>query len=119
MARRLPVVVVPGPTETEQAREHYPACIRLDNVDMGVYAAVLARAAVVVANDTGPAHVAAAVGAALISVLGPTDASRYRPLGPRVTVVQASPWPSLADVTSAVDSVLGGGAEPELLSRNS
>ena len=106
LARKLPVVVVPGPTEVEQAREHYPACIRLEDVDMGVYAAVLARATVVVANDTGPAHVAAAVAAPLVSVLGPTDASRYRPLGPRVALVQASPWPSVAEVWSAVDEQL-------------
>ena len=106
LARKLPVVVVPGPAEVEQAREHYPACIRLEDVDMGVYAAVLARAAVVVANDTGPAHVAAAVAAPLVSVLGPSDASRYRPLGPRVALVQADPWPSVADVWSAVDQQL-------------
>ena len=106
LARKLPVVVVPGPAEVEQAREHYPACIRLEDVDMGVYAAVLARATVVIANDTGPAHVAAAVAAPLVSVLGPTDASRYRPLGPRVALVQGSPWPSVAEVWSAVDEQL-------------
>ena len=106
LARRMPVVVVPGPAEVAQAREHYPACRRLEDVDLGVYAALLARAAVVIANDTGPAHVAAAVGAPLVSVLGPTDASRYRPLGPDVTLVQASPWPTLAEVRSAVERCL-------------
>ena len=106
LARELPVIVVPGPAEVDQAREHYPACQRLEDVDLGVYAALLARAAVVIANDTGPAHVAAAVGAPLVSVLGPTDASRYRPLGPDVTLVQASPWPTLAEVRSAVDRCL-------------
>ena len=105
---RLPVVIVPGPAEVEQARQQFPGCISLEDVDMGVYSAILARAAVVVANDTGPAHVAAAVGAPVVSVLGPSDAARYRPLGPRVTVVQASPWPSIDAVRAAVDQ-----SEPE------
>lgn len=109
LARRLPVIVVPGPTEIDAAREHYAACTRLEQVDMGVYAALLARAAVVVANDTGPAHVAAAVGAPLVSVLGPTDASRYRPLGPDVTLIQARPWPTIDSVRSAVAAVLARG----------
>jgi heptosyltransferase-2 len=106
LAARLPVVVVPGPGEAESARADHPAAISLEGLDLGVYAAVLERAAVVIANDTGPAHVAAAVGAPLVSVLGPTDARRHRPLGPRVSVVQAEPWPTLAAVEAALSAVL-------------
>ncbi len=111
LATRLPVVVVPGPAEVEQTRRDFPGCISLENVDLGVYGAILARASVVVANDTGPAHLAAAVGAPLVSVLGPTDAGRYRPLGPRTSIVQASPWPTVSEVRSAVDRVLAVGGQ--------
>lgn len=95
----IPVLLVPGPgAETALARHDYPEALILDNVALDVYAALLARSTVVVANDTGPGHLAAAVGAQLISILGPTDASRYRALGTNVTLIQNSPWPSLDTV---------------------
>ena len=90
----LPVLLMPGPgPETIQARTDYPDAQTLAGVPLDVYAALLAQSSVVVANDTGPGHLAAAVGARLVSVLGPTDASRYRALGPHVTL---TPAPSLA-----------------------
>jgi heptosyltransferase-2 len=110
LAEQLPVVVVPGPGETEAADSSYPDAVRLDGIALGTYAAILARAAVVIANDTGPAHVAAAVGAPVVSVLGPTDATRHRPLGPRVSVVQADPWPTIAAVEAAVEAQLTASA---------
>ncbi len=69
-------------------------------IDLGVYAGILKRARLVVANDTGPGHIASSVGAPLISVLGPTDATRYRPWGSQVSVLQGSPWPTLEQVSA-------------------
>jgi len=43
----------------------------------------------VVANDTGPAHVAAAARRPLVVVCGPTDPRRVRPAGARVIALQA------------------------------
>ena len=95
----LPVLLIPGPgPETIQARTDYPDAQTLAGVPLDVYAALLAHSAVVVANDTGPGHLAAAVGARLVSVLGPTDASRYRALGPHVTLIQHHPWPEVDTV---------------------
>ncbi|MGE1135147.1 glycosyltransferase family 9 protein, partial [Bacillus velezensis] len=79
------IVIVPGPAEVEGARQLYPQAIRLEGVGLGVYNALLQEAGVVVANDTGPAHMAAGVGAKLISVLGPTDPARWAPWGSTVT----------------------------------
>lgn len=96
----LPLVVYPGPGEHAQARERYPAARMLEGGDLAIYAALLQRAALVVANDTGPAHMAAAVGCPLISVLGPTEAARWAPWGSGVTVLQSpqqrgtTVWPS-------------------------
>ncbi len=51
-------------------------------------AALLALARVVVANDSGPAHLAAAVGAPVVAVFGPThEAFGFAPRGPRARVV--------------------------------
>ena len=103
----LPVLLMPGPgPETIQARTDYPDAQTLAGVPLDVYAALLANSSVVVANDTGPGHLAAAVGARLVSVLGPTDASRYRALGPHVTLIQHHPWPEVDTVLQQVHQAM-------------
>jgi heptosyltransferase-2 len=52
------------------------------------FAAALAAARLVVANDSGGMHLAAALGAPTIGLFGLTDPARTRPLGPRVVVLQ-------------------------------
>lgn len=101
------VVIVPGPAEVEGAKQLYPQALRLDGVPLGVYNALLQLAGVVVSNDTGPAHMAAGVGARLLSVLGPTDPGRWAPWGSTVTVLRRWPeWISVEEVLSAVDQAL-------------
>ena len=46
-------------------------------------AALLRRAALMVANDTGPLHLAAALGTPCLGLFGPTRAERNGPYGPR------------------------------------
>ncbi len=53
--------------------------------------AVLSRAHVVIANDTGPMHLAAALGRPVIALMGPTDPRRTGPAGPGHRVLSASP----------------------------
>ena len=55
-------------------------------------AAVLARLSVLVTPDTGPMHLAAAMGTAVVGVFGPSDPARYAPLTPRSAVVHADLW---------------------------
>lgn len=101
------IVIVPGPAEVQGAKDLYPDAIRLDGVALGVYNALLQLAGVVVSNDTGPAHMAAGVGARLLSVLGPTDPARWAPWGSSVTVMRRWPeWVSVDEVLSAVDQAL-------------
>jgi heptosyltransferase-2 len=54
-------------------------------------AALCARADVVVCNDSGLAHLAAAVGAPTVVIFGSTSSAWTAPLGPRVRVVQDAP----------------------------
>jgi lipopolysaccharide heptosyltransferase II len=54
-------------------------------------AALCAGAAVAVCNDSGLAHLAAAVGAPTVVVFGSTSSAWTAPLGPRVRVVQRAP----------------------------
>lgn len=101
------IVIVPGPAEVEGAQRLYPDAIRLDGVGLGVYNALLQLAGVVVANDTGPAHMAAGVGARLLSIWGPVDATRWAPWGSTVTLMRRPPgWVGVDEVLSAVDQAL-------------
>lgn len=54
-------------------------------------AALCAAARLVVSNDSGLAHLAAAVGSPTVAIFGSTSSSWTAPLGPRVRVVQRAP----------------------------
>lgn len=111
------VVVCPGPGEEAIAQTHFASAKLLPGVPLGTYAALLQDAALMIANDTGPGHIAAAVGTPLVSVLGPSDPVLWRAWGPNVELVQrtterapasgsASIWPDAQAVDHAVSAAL-------------
>jgi len=51
-------------------------------------AAVLERCDLMITGDTGPMHLAAAVGTPIVAVFGPSDPARYAPRGSRDRVVR-------------------------------
>lgn len=55
-------------------------------------AAILERLALLIVGDTGPAHLAAAVGTPVVAIFGPSDPRRYAPRGARSRVVHAALW---------------------------
>lgn len=116
MAQGLPVLLCPGPGEEPAARRDFPQALVLPDVPLGTYAALLQRARLVVANDTGPGHIAAAVGAPLLSVLGPTDAAQWAPWGRQVQRVQSlqapGGWPALAEVARRAQALLDRPTSP-------
>jgi ADP-heptose:LPS heptosyltransferase len=57
-------------------------------LDLVTLAAVLDRARMIVTGDTGPMHLAAAVGTPVVAVFGPSDPARYAPRGPLDRVVR-------------------------------
>jgi heptosyltransferase II len=59
--------------------------------DVATLMAVLARCAVVVANDSGAMHVASAVGRPVVAIFGPTDERATAPVG-RHTLVRHDVW---------------------------
>ena len=56
--------------------------------DLFVLAAVIERCGVYVTADSGPMHIAAAVGTPVISIFGPTSPGRHGPLGERHHAIQ-------------------------------
>lgn len=83
-AANIPVLVGYGPGEAELAAPILaaaPAARPLDGQQLGLrgLAGAMQRCAVVVAADTGPLHIAAAVGARCVALFGPKDAARYGP----------------------------------------
>jgi heptosyltransferase-2 len=80
----------------------------LPETDVATFAALLAASRLVVANDSGAAHVAAAVGAPLITLFGVTDARRTGPWSSTaVRLGGADGWPSFDDVAAAVHRQFG------------
>ncbi|HZM29419.1 MAG TPA: glycosyltransferase family 9 protein [Acidimicrobiales bacterium] len=88
-----------------------PALDLAGRTDIGTLAALFERARVVVSNDTGAAHVAAAVEAASVVVYPATgDPDRWAPLDSRlhrrVTPPPGEAWPVTGGVVAAVDAHL-------------
>jgi ADP-heptose:LPS heptosyltransferase len=61
-------------------------------MDLPVLAALLQRLSLLVTADTGPMHLAAAVGTPIVALFGPSDPRRYGPLNIRSRVVAADLW---------------------------
>jgi lipopolysaccharide heptosyltransferase II len=69
-----------------------PRCVNLaGELSTGALAATLARAVVVVTNDSGPMHLAAALGAPTLGLFGPETPVMYGPLGNRVKALYRPP----------------------------
>ncbi|NBT10299.1 MAG: lipopolysaccharide heptosyltransferase family protein [Betaproteobacteria bacterium] len=102
-----PLVLCPGPGEEREAAEHYPGAVVLPQVNLGTCAALMQQAALMVSNDTGPGHLAAAVGTPLLSVLGPTEPGHWGAWGPTVQIVRHWPrWPTVDEVWAAANQQL-------------
>ena len=93
---------------------------------LGQLVALVRRARVLVAGDTGPLHVAAAVGTPVVGLYGPTDPVRNGPYGDRAAVIhhreqatitykhEDKPSPAMLAITveevvAAVERVAEGG----------
>lgn len=74
---------------------HLPILDLVGRTSVGELAAVLQRCALLIANDSGVGHLAAAVGIQVISIFGPSNDDAYRPLTAKVVSVDLPCRPCL------------------------
>jgi heptosyltransferase-2 len=113
-AHQLSVLINGSPAEAElcdqiiaQAKTFPTSLPRLGNT-LGALKPIIDRATIMVTNDTGPRHIAAALGTPLVSLFGPTDprwttipVSKLPDGSPSETIIVADP--TLASSESAND----------------
>lgn len=85
-AQGLPIVFMGGPAERPETRA-VMARMRTKAIDLtgqtpvGLLPGLLRRASLLVTNDSGPMHIAAAVGTPVVALFGPTDPVKTGPYG--------------------------------------
>jgi heptosyltransferase II len=110
LARTLGYDLIAIPGLGEQALlTGFDGVIALKDVNLAVYGAILSRASLMISNDTGPGHLAAAVGTPVLSVLGPTKPEQWAPWGPHVHILRHWPrWPTPEEVFEATRQIIEG-----------
>jgi len=87
-------IFIGGPEEVELGASlatRFPACKNLcGKLNLAQTAYLLKHCKLVISADTGPAHIATAVGTPVIGMYGPTQASRYGPYDCRTDAIDAS-----------------------------
>lgn len=113
---RFEAVVVKGPVDREAFDSFlrvadYPR-VALSSPSIGFLGALMKRAALTLCNDTGVMHIAGAVGGRCVAVFGPTDPSRWKPVGDHVVAVRSHDARiesvSVDTVFTAAEELLGG-----------
>ncbi len=83
---RDPVVMIGGEDERAymnklRALTDRPFIDLIGDIPLGYLPALLSKATVMITNDSGPMHIAAALGVPVIAIFGPTSAARTGPYG--------------------------------------
>lgn len=102
-----PVVMCPPPNEVDAARAAAPSATVLPALPLGGYAALTPHAALVICNDSGTSHIAAAVQSRQLTLFGVTNPQRTRPWSPSAAMLgEDGAWPSLEAVMDKAVSLL-------------
>ncbi len=90
------VVMCPPPSEAEAARAAAPTAQLLPPLKLGAFATLTRLATLVVCNDSGVSHLAAAAGARQLTLFGVTQPERTGPWSETASCLgDAHTWPSL------------------------
>ena len=98
------LLVIEGPAEPGLVKEitralPESAAIAIESMKLNLLAAVISHCDAFIGNDSGIAHLAAALGIRSVVLFGPTQPQHWAPLGRHVTVLQNADF-SLAKITA-------------------
>ncbi|AMD48508.1 heptosyltransferase [Bordetella holmesii] len=103
------VVMCPPASEVEEARRNAPTATLLPPLGLGAFACLTTRARLVICNDSGVSHIAAAAGARELALFGVTRRERTGPWSARAVCLGAEDvWPTLAEVEATAREQLQG-----------
>lgn len=82
-----------GPlVERITSRMHEQAMNMAGKTSLSQLAALLQRADIMISGDSGPMHIAAAVGTVVIAIHGPTDPALSGPVSPKAIILRSDIW---------------------------
>lgn len=100
-------IVFPSIREEALAKAACPDATILSPTTLGNFAAIAKRAQLVIANDSGVSHIAAAVGAKQITLVGVTDVKRTGPWNPDAIVLgENGHWPEVQSVINTINELI-------------
>src|SRR5690625_5206379 len=118
--RGIHVLMCPPPNEIEQAIANAPSAYRLEPLPIDQFAQLCQQVDLVVCNDSGVSHVAAAAQAKQITLFGVTSAARTGPWSKHALCLgELNRWPSLTQVLTACLAILSPESIAEHPSDNS
>ncbi len=101
--RGYKVAMCPPATEAEAARTNAPTAICLPPLRLGAFATLTRLASLVVCNDSGVSHLAAATNARQLSLFGVTQRERTGPWSENASCLgSAHAWPTLEETEQRV-----------------
>ncbi len=102
-AQGYTVAMCPPPSEVAEAQQNAPSALLLPSVNLGAFATLTRLAALVICNDSGVSHLAAAVNAKQLTLFGVTQRERTGPWSNNAICLGSdNQWPALADVEKQV-----------------
>lgn len=101
------VAMCPPPSEIEAAKANAPTAINLPSLRLGAFATLTRLAKLVVCNDSGVSHLAAAANAQQLSLFGVTQRERTSPWSVNASCLgSAHAWPTLEETQHRVLTLL-------------
>ncbi|WP_167752973.1 glycosyltransferase family 9 protein [Pusillimonas caeni] len=93
------VAMCPPASEREAALQAAPTALCLPPLGLGAFATLTRLSALVICNDSGVSHLAAAANARQLTLFGVTDTQRTGPWSPHATCLGSlNRWPGLPEV---------------------
>lgn len=115
---RFEVLLTWGPGQQEVAQEvaamsKRKPLVAPETPDLKHYAALATRAGLFVGGDTGPMHIASAMGTPVVVIFGGTDPAKHAPLRQPSEILYVGPEPFPKDVSLTEAQVYLSGVLPE------